>query len=155
MCIDSFTITIRTHFFAKKYLLLRYNETFDTLIHDTSSETFANFCFALFQLIESVRPVKASTSTTIFSSLTFHCASRCLLWFDTTLLCLMLVSFFNIGPQFECQFRWNQLHETSVLCGFCLPQVMSDLLQISITMFFRNISRFSAYHPKDFAFQFH
>jgi len=58
----------------------------------------------------------------IFSSLPFYCISRCLLWFDSTLPCLMLVSFFHIWPQFECQIKRNQLFETSALCGFCLPQ---------------------------------
>jgi len=44
----SFTITIQTHFFAKNYLLFRFNELFDTLIHNTSSETFTDFRFPFF-----------------------------------------------------------------------------------------------------------
>ena len=51
----------------------------------------------------SVHPVKRTTSMPTFNSNLFYWASRCLLWFDSTLLCLMLVLLFHISPQFGFQ----------------------------------------------------
>jgi len=44
----------------------------------------------------SVHPVKRTNAMPTFNPNLFHWASRCLLWFDSTLLCLMMVSLFCI-----------------------------------------------------------
>jgi len=80
-------------------------------------------------------PGQCTTSMPTFNSNLFYWASRCLLWFDSTLLCLMLVSLFHISPQFGFQLKSDKLYETSVLCGYCFPQFISDLLWTSIPVF--------------------
>jgi len=90
----------------------------------------------------SVHLVKRTTAMPTFNSNLFHCASRCLLWFDSTLLCLMLVSLFHISSQFGFQFNSDKLYETSALCCFCFPQIKSDLLWTSIPVFSQLILSF-------------
>ena len=88
----------------------------------------------------------------IFSSLPFYCISRYLLWFDSTLPCLMLVSFFYIWPQFECQIKRNQLNETSASCGFCLPQVICIIVEVNSCVLSLILSLFS-YSPANSSLQ--
>jgi len=47
----------------------------------------------------------------------------------------------------------DKLKETSVLCGFCFPQITSDSLWTSIPVFYQLILSFFGYSPENFSSQ--
>jgi len=107
----SFTITMQMHFCTRTFLvpvsrIIRYNH----LRHISLS-----ICPLLLFLLRwwlSVHPIKRTISMPTFNSNLFYWASRCLLWFDSTLLswCWFRCSIF-LSVWFSTKIRqalWNK-----------------------------------------------